>query len=96
MYVNFLDLQIWNGENYELSFKLWLCGGQLLEVPCSRVGHIWRHKIAYRAEATFDFVAHNFKRIAEVLLRLLISKHCDNINDIYSPGLAGRLQERSV
>ena len=24
------DLQIWNGENYELSYILWLCGGELL------------------------------------------------------------------
>lgn len=60
------QLLIWNGENYELSFKLWLCGGQMLEVPCSRFAHTFRKHNAYRKMPGVDFVAHNFKRIAEV------------------------------
>jgi polypeptide N-acetylgalactosaminyltransferase len=60
-------LIIWNGENYELSLKLWLCGGQLLEVPCSRIAHTFRSRNIYRKNAgTKDFAYHNLKRIAEV------------------------------
>lgn len=61
-------LYIWNGENYELSFKLALCGGRLLGCPCSHVAHTSKLRSKYREnyDYGFDFCAKNLKRVATV------------------------------
>jgi polypeptide N-acetylgalactosaminyltransferase len=57
--------EIWGGEQYELSFKVWMCGGRMVDAPCSRVGHIYRKFVPYSVPVSGG-VNYNFKRVAEV------------------------------
>jgi polypeptide N-acetylgalactosaminyltransferase len=60
-------LDIWGGEQYELSFKVWQCHGRMVDAPCSRVGHIYRCKyVPFPNPGIGDFVSRNYKRVAEV------------------------------
>ncbi|XP_074026127.1 N-acetylgalactosaminyltransferase 6 [Leptinotarsa decemlineata] len=59
-------LEIWGGEQYELSFKIWQCGGQMYDAPCSRVGHIYRKYAPFPNPGKGDFVGRNYRRVAEV------------------------------
>ncbi|XP_076607488.1 polypeptide N-acetylgalactosaminyltransferase 10-like [Chaetodon auriga] len=60
-----IGLEIWGGEQYEISFKVWMCGGRMEDIPCSRVGHIYRKYVPYKVPGGIS-LAKNLKRVAEV------------------------------
>ncbi|KAM6398599.1 polypeptide N-acetylgalactosaminyltransferase 5 [Pluvialis apricaria] len=60
-------LDVWGGENMEISFKVWMCGGEIEIVPCSRVGHIFRNDNPYSfPKDRVRTVERNLARVAEV------------------------------
>lgn len=87
-------MDIWGGENLEMSFRIWMCGGTLLIVTCSHVGHVFRKATPYTFPGgTGKIINHNNARLAEVWM--------DEWRDFYykiSPGLhqtdVGDLTER--
>nr|XP_003478624.1 polypeptide N-acetylgalactosaminyltransferase 5 [Cavia porcellus] len=78
-------LDVWGGENMELSFKVWMCGGEIEIVPCSRVGHIFRNDNPYSfPKDRLKTVERNLVRVAEVWLdeyKELFYGHGDHLID---------------
>ena len=60
-------MEIWGGENIEHSFRLWMCGGRVEMIPCSKVGHIFKPRLPYSMGLHGNVVIQrNLVKLAEV------------------------------
>jgi polypeptide N-acetylgalactosaminyltransferase len=60
-------LDIWGGEQFDISFKIWQCHGAIYDVPCSHFGHLFRYGgKPFPNPRSFDYYNRNLKRVAEV------------------------------
>ena len=86
---------IWGGENLELSFKTWMCGGVLEFIPCSHVGHIFRDHSPYSwGKKSGNVVKKNSVRLAEVWLDEYKENYYNRIN--HNLGEYGDVSERKA
>lgn len=83
---------IWGGENLEISFKIWMCGGRLEIVPCSHVGHVFRKKSPYKWRTGVNVLQRNNVRLAEVWLDEYKEIYYERIN--HKLGEYGDVSER--
>ncbi|XP_045352211.1 inactive polypeptide N-acetylgalactosaminyltransferase-like protein 5 isoform X4 [Leopardus geoffroyi] len=60
-------MNLWGAENLELSLRIWMCGGQLFVLPCSRVGHIGKQRFPNQPEFA-EAMTYNSLRLAHVWL----------------------------
>ncbi|XP_070501612.1 putative polypeptide N-acetylgalactosaminyltransferase 9 [Chironomus tepperi] len=64
-----VDMDIWGGEDVELGFRAWMCGGRVEMVPCSMVCHMFRGHTYSMASKGKGGYRWNTDRIAEVWLQ---------------------------
>ncbi|CAG4929704.1 unnamed protein product [Parnassius apollo] len=67
-------MNVWGGENLEISFRIWMCGGVLELIPCSRVGHVFRKRRPYGLGEKEDYMVHNSMRMARVWMDEYVKK----------------------
>ncbi|KAK2193683.1 hypothetical protein NP493_8g05002 [Ridgeia piscesae] len=60
------DMLGWGGDNVELSLRVWLFGGRIVKVPCSRMAHLEKEGYRdYRNNWHWQTMA-NFRRVVDL------------------------------
>ncbi|XP_041350955.1 polypeptide N-acetylgalactosaminyltransferase 1-like [Gigantopelta aegis] len=88
-------MKIWGGENLELAWRISMCGGRLLHIPCSRFGHIARGQPYSFPEDRHKTILFNYKRAIEVWMepqhKKLVHRALPALKDIDPGDLRDRI-----
>ncbi|XP_067660134.1 polypeptide N-acetylgalactosaminyltransferase 1-like [Haliotis asinina] len=80
-------LEIWGGEHFDLSFNVWMTGGRIETVPCSKVGHIYKNNNYSLGSGDKMYgITKNILRVAEIWM--------DEYKHIVRAAVFGHLQNR--
>uniref|UniRef100_A0AC35TZK5 Glyco_trans_2-like domain-containing protein n=1 Tax=Rhabditophanes sp. KR3021 TaxID=114890 RepID=A0AC35TZK5_9BILA len=61
--------EFWGGDNIEMSFRIWQCGGRIEILPASHVGHVFRKSSPHdypHGKSSIKVVFQNLARVASV------------------------------
>uniref|UniRef100_A0A3Q3F1X9 Polypeptide N-acetylgalactosaminyltransferase n=1 Tax=Labrus bergylta TaxID=56723 RepID=A0A3Q3F1X9_9LABR len=72
-------MKIYGGENVELGIRVWLCGGSIEVIPCSKIAHIERYTKPYLPDLS-SMVKRNALRVAEVWM----DEYKNNVNLLWN------------
>eukprot|EP01147_Barroeca_monosierra_P009765 gene9766-1967_t len=78
------EMRLYGGEEMEISFRIWQCGGTLECIPCSRVGHVFRTGQYWKGQVYTvpgDVIVRNKLRAAEVWM----DEYKDIVKRVMSP-----------
>ncbi|KAF4095036.1 hypothetical protein G5714_024114 [Onychostoma macrolepis] len=82
-------MTIYGGENVELAIRVWLCGGSIEVVPCSKIAHIEREHKPYSLDLSKPMI-RNALRVAEIWL----DEYKSNVNIAWNLPLKKKLREK--
>ncbi|XP_064608475.1 inactive polypeptide N-acetylgalactosaminyltransferase-like protein 5 [Liolophura sinensis] len=89
-------METWGGENIELGWRVWMCGGRMVHVPCSHIGHIARTQPYSFPKGRMETEVLNYKRAIDVwmdpLHKNLIYDHFPSMKTVDVGDISDRLE----